>query len=334
MAIDPSRLSEIGPQGGYSHRMVRMRRKAQTRFGRSPALVRAVGIMVLASLIFNLMNAVIRHLSSGASSSMHPFEIAFFRNVFGLVALTPFFVRQGLAPFKTQQIGKHLLRASINVVSMMCFFYAISITPLAEVASLGFTLPLFVTIYAALFFGERLRIRRITALLVGGIGAAIIVRPWEGSMELGAWLVLAGSAIWGVALLITKSMAVKDSSLTITAWAAVLLATLAYIPALTVWQWPSGEQFAWLALIGALGTTGSMMIVESLKLAEANAIMPYDFVKLIWAALVGFVFFDEIPDVWVWVGGSVIFASAVYLTYRESKVQKEIELKNEQESNS
>jgi len=330
MAFDPEDIAQFGPQGGYSHRLVRIRRKAQTKFGRSPTMVRAVGIMVLGSLIFNLMNAVIRHLSAGLQPTMHPFEIAFFRNIFGMVALMPIFLRQGFAPLKTTQISKHLLRASINVVSMICFLYAISITPLAEVASLGFTLPLFVTIYAALFFGERLRIRRITALFFGGIGAAIIVRPWEGSMELGAWLVLAGSAIWGVALLITKSMAQKDSSITITAWAAILLAILAFIPAMTVWQTPTLEQLAWLALIGALGTTGSLMIVESLKLAEANALMPYDFVKLIWAALVGFVFFGEVPDMWVWVGGAVIFASTVYLTYRESKVHKEAIEKNEQ----
>ena len=323
MPSDPSDIGQIGPQGSYAHRWVQMRRKAQTRIGRSPAMLRAVTIMVLGSLVFNLMNAVIRHLSSAGPSALHPFEIAFFRNVFGLVALTPIFMRQGLEPLKTGQFGKHLLRASINVVSMMCFFYAISITPLAEIASLGFTLPLFVTVYAALFFGERLRMRRIAALVVGGIGAAIIVRPWEGSMELGAWLVLAGSAIWGVALLITKSMADRDSSVTITAWAAILLAVLAFFPASTVWQWPSGEQFAWLALIGALGTTGSLMIVESLKLAEANALMPYDFVKLVWAALVGFIFFGEVPDIWVWVGGAVIFASTVYLTYRESKLHKE-----------
>ena len=318
MAIDPSKLSEVGPQGGYAGRMASVRDRAMHHYGRAPALVRAVGIMVFASLIFNLMNAIIRYLSS----DIHPFEIAFFRNVFGLVALLPFFVRRGLEPLRTKQFGKHLLRASINVVSMICFFYAIMITPLAEVASLGFTLPLFVTVYAAIM-GERLRARRIAALLVGAIGAAIIVRPWEGEASLGSYLVLAGSAIWGVALLLTKSMSKDDSSITITSWAAILLGVLALFPALFVWEWPTLTQWGWFALMGALGTTGALCIVESLKLAEANALMPYDFIKLFWAALIGFIFFGEVPDVWVWVGGAIILTSTVYLTYREAKLQKD-----------
>ena len=161
------------------------------------------------------------------------------------------------------------------------------------------------------------------ALIVGAIGAAIIVQPWNGMDSLGSWLVLAGSAIWGIALLVTKTMARQDSSVTITSWAAILLALLASIPAAFVWQWPTLEQFAWLALTGALGTMGALTVVESLRLADASALMPYDFIKLIWATLIGFIFFSEVPDLWVFVGGAVILTSTVYLTYRESKVHKE-----------
>jgi drug/metabolite transporter (DMT)-like permease len=327
MPIDPSRLSEVGPQGGYAGRLARVGGRAKHHYGRAPNLVKAVMIMAGSSLLFNMMNAIIRHVSA----DLHVFEIAFFRNVFGILALSPFFIRQGIKPLRTKQFGKHLIRAAINVVSMMCFFYAIAITPLAEVASLGFTLPLFVTIYAALFMGERLRARRIGALVVGAVGAAIIVRPWMGTIDLGAMLVLAGSAIWGAALLLTKVMAREDSSVTITSWAAILLAALAFIPALTVWEWPTMTHLMWFAAMGVLGTLGALGIVESLKLAEANAIMPFDFIKLLWASLLGFIIFGEVPDVWVWVGGAVILASTVYLTYRESKVHKEATVENEQD---
>jgi drug/metabolite transporter (DMT)-like permease len=324
MAIDPSRISEVGPQGGYAGRLAHIGGRAKHHYGRVPDLVKAVAIMAVASLLFNGMNAIIRHVSA----DIHTFEVAFFRNVFGIIALMPIFLREGLAPLKTNQFGKHLTRAAINVVSMMCFFSAIAITPLAEVASLGFTLPLFVTVYAALFMGERLRARRIGALIVGAIGASIIVRPWLGTVDLGAMLVLAGSAIWGVALLLTKVMAREDSSVTITSWAAILLAILAFPPALTVWTWPTMEHYLWFAAMGVLGTLGAIGIVESLKLAEANAIMPFDFIKLIWAAMMGFIFFGEVPDIWVWVGGFVILGSTVYLTYRETQVHKEQQQNN------
>ncbi len=286
--------------------------------GPDRVFLRAVLLTVGASLSFNLMNAVIQYLQN-----LHAFEVAFFRNVFGLVALTPFFLRNGLTPLKTSVFHLHGARALINVISMMCFFYAIQITPLAEVASLGFTLPLFVTVYAAIFLKERLRARRLTALGVGLIGALIIVQPWTGQMNIGAYLLLAGSAIWGIALLVIRVIGRTDSAVTITAWASILLAVLSFPFALSVWRWPTPEEYAWLALIGCLGTIGALGVSQALRLAETSALMPYDFIKLIWAGLVGFIFFSQVPTVATLVGGAIVFASTLYLTYREAKLQRE-----------
>ncbi len=292
------------------------------RYDGAPAFTQAVTLMVGASLVFNLMNAVIRHLSA----DLHPFEIAFFRNVFGLVALSPFFFRHGLGVLKTQRFGLHVGRALINVVSMMCFFYALSITPLAEVASMGFTLPIFVTIFAAIFLKERLRARRLAALAVGIVGALIIIRPGAGVLQAGPLIVLAGTAIWGVALMFIKVLARTDSPVGITAWASIMLAVLSLPPALMFWTPPELTQYAWLAVIGGLGTTGALAIAQSLKLADASALMPYDFVKLVWAAIIGFIVFAEVPSFWTWLGAAIIFSSTVYLTYRESQLRRQGDL--------
>lgn len=292
------------------------------RYDGAPAFTQAVALIVCASLAFNLMNAVIRHLSA----EIHPFEIAFFRNIFGLVALSPFFFRHGFGVLRTQHIGLHMGRALINVVSMMCFFYALSITPLAEVASMGFTLPIFVTIFAAIFLKERLKARRILALAIGLLGALIIVRPGVDAMQTGPLIVLAGTAIWGLALMIIKVMARTDTAVCITAWASIMLAVLSLAPALMFWNPPDLTQYAWLAVIGGLGTTGALAVAQALKLADASALMPYDFVKLVWAAIIGFIVFAEVPSAWTWVGAAVIFLSTLYLTYRESKLRREGEL--------
>ena len=294
-------------------------------FFRLSPLMQAACFMVIASFGFQAMNGVIKHLST----EIHPFEIGFFRNIFGLVALAPFFVRYRLEVFRTEKFGLHLLRGAINVVSMLCFFYAISIAPLAKLASLAFTLPLWVTVFAVIFLGERLRSRRILALVVGTIGALIIIRPGTEAMNLGSLLVLAGTAIWGLALMTIKVLARTESNLSITAWAAVLLAAFSLPPALLHWTWPSPGEFAWLALVGGLGSLGVMATAQAFRLAEANALMPFDFFKLIWAAAIGYIFFAEVPDIWTWLGGAVIFLSTVYLGYRESQLKKQGELKHE-----
>ncbi|MEN3977280.1 DMT family transporter [Emcibacter sp. SYSU 3D8] len=284
-----------------------------------PPTAKAVCLMIFSAAMFQSMNAVIRHVSD---LGLHPFEIAFFRNVFGIVVLVPLIARYGIGVMRTSRFDLHLLRGVINVVSMLCFFYSVTVAPLASVASLGFTLPLFVTIYAAIMLKERLHSRRLTALAIGVIGALMIIRPGSDDMNLGNLIVLGGTAVWGMALMVIKLQSRHDSSLNITIWSSIMLALLSAIPAILVWKAPGVEQLAWMALTGLLGTAGTMAVAQALKLADASAIMPFDFTKLVWAALIGYLAFGQVPDMWVWIGGAVIFSSTVYLTYRESRLAR------------
>lgn len=293
--------------------------KLQAAITLMPPTAKAVCLMIFSALMFQSMNAVIRHVSD---LGLHPFEIAFFRNVFGILVLVPLVMRYGLRVMRTSRFDLHLLRGVINVVSMLCFFYSVTVAPLASVASLGFTLPLFVTLYATFMLKERLHSRRLTALGIGVVGALLIIRPGSDDMNLGNLIVLGGTAIWGLALMVIKVQSRTDTSLNITLWSSIMLALLSAIPALLVWKAPDGEQFAWMALTGLLGTAGTMAVAQSMKLAEASAVMPFDFTKLVWAALIGYLAFGQVPDVWVWIGGAVIFSSTVYLTYRESRLAR------------
>jgi len=278
-------------------------------------------LLVLSGAMFSFMHATIRLVSGGADAvdGLHPFEIAFFRNFFGLVVLIPLLLSAGLSSLRTTRFSLHMWRAVLQVFSMMMFFSALKISPLADVIALSFLAPLFTTIGAIIFLGEKAKVRRWTALIVGFAGALIILRPGFQEISLGLLLVLGSSAIWGGAMLIIKSLAKTDSSVSIAAYMAILMTPMSLIPALFVWRTPTGEEFIGLFIIGAFGSIGHVFLAQAFKEAEATAILPLDFTRLIWAALVGYVMFTEIPGFWTWMGGGIIFTAATYVAYRESR---------------
>ncbi len=274
-------------------------------------------LMVASTIGFAGMHAAVRHLSA----DLHPFEIAFFRNFFGLVAIAPWFLRLGLRPLRTRRFGLHLTRALINVAAMLMFFTAVTLTPLAQLQALGFTAPLFATVLAVIFLGERVRLRRWSALIIGFSGAMVIIRPGIADITLGSILVLASSATWAFALIAIKILTRTDSSVTITAYMVLLMTPLSLIPAIFVWQWPDPGQWVWLFAVGVVGTLSQMAMAQSFRVAEATAVLPFDFSKLIWGTLIGYFVFSEVPDVWTWIGGIIIFAGVSYIAYRESQLK-------------
>ena len=264
------------------------------------------------------MHAAIRHVVK----ELPPIEVAFFRNLFGLLIFLPVAMRSGLGFLKTDRIRLHVVRAVMNIAAMFLFFTALSLTPLAKVTALGFTAPLFVAVLSVVILGERMRVRRWTATVLGFLGMLIIVRPGVGEIDLGAIMAISSSAVWAMTLLLIKYMARTESSLTITGYMSILLSLLSLGPAIWVWQTPSAEAWFWLVLIGVIGTLAQLALAESVKVADAGAVMPFDFFKLVWAALLGYYLFAEIPDLYTWIGAAVIFASATYIAYRESMLAR------------
>lgn len=275
--------------------------------------LQGLGLMLLSTFFLAAMHASIRYLSE----AIHPFEIAFFRSLFALAVVAPWFYRDGLALLHTRRIGLHWLRALFNVFAMLSFFYALSITPLSEVTALGFTAPIFTTLLAALVLGEMVGLRRWTAVLVGFIGALIIVRPGVAEVGVGQMLVVFSSLIWACALLVIKTLLRTESSATIIAYMALLMIPLTLAPAVFVWRWPDGAQLFWLVLVGLLGGTGQLCMTEALRRADIAVVMPIDFCKLLWVAVIAYLAFGEVPDRFTWLGGAIIFVSAMYIVYRE-----------------
>ncbi|MBT3371651.1 MAG: DMT family transporter [Rhodospirillaceae bacterium] len=288
--------------------------------GRLPPHMRAVVLMLISTLCFTLMHTVIRYAAT--EGEMHPFEVAFFRNAFGLLAVLPFALRGRAAAFRTRRLKLHALRGTMQVFAMLMFFYALSITPLAKISAVSFTAPLFATLGAIIFLGERIRARRIFALVLGFTGAMVIVRPGLIELDLGAMLVMTSSSIWACAILIIKSLSRTESSLTITTYQNIFLIPFTLVAALFFWTWPSWQMLGLFAVMGMFGSIAHVAMAEALKLAETTAVLPYDFVRLIWASGIGFVVFGEIPEIWTWAGGGLIFASTTYIAFREARLKR------------
>ncbi|MEZ5834619.1 MAG: DMT family transporter [Geminicoccaceae bacterium] len=273
-------------------------------------------LMALSAFGSSIMNAGIRI----TSAELHSSEIAFFRNLIGIVTLAPPAIKVGLRnTLATSRFGLHALRGVLNATAMLCFFHAVTITPLATVAALGFTAPLFATLLAIPLLKEEVGPRRWAGLVAGFAGALVVIRPGLETITLGAFLLLTASLAWAGALIVIKILARTDSSLTITLYAACFLTPITFIFAWLHWQWPSFEAMMILCAIGFFGSITQMALAQAFHEADASLVLPLDFTKLVWASLFGYVLFDEIPDIFAIIGGTIILMSVVYIAYRERK---------------
>jgi len=273
--------------------------------------------MLVAALSTAGMNATIRYLSK----EIDPIAIVFFRSLFGFLVFAPLFVREGLAPLKTQQLGLQAMRGVLHVGFMLFFFTALSMVPLAKVSALNFTSPLFATVLAVLILGERLRVRRVAALAVGFAGTFIVLRPGVVEVDLGSVFVLAGSLCFAGTIIIVKLLARTDGSITTAIYVSLFSVLFSFVPALPYLEMPTWPQLGLLVLLGVLGSLAHSTFAQAFREADVTALLPVEFTKLVWAAVLGFLVFAEIPDLWTWVGGAVIFGAVAYITVRESRAK-------------
>ena len=275
--------------------------------------------MLLSGLAVSCMSGVILHVTK----TLHPFEAAFFRNLFGLIMLGPLLVgKSGMRHWRAGRLRPMIWRALFSTISMLCYFYGVSLIPLAEVTALSFMGPLFATVIAVLILGERIRIRRTLALIAGFLGAIIILRPGFHHIGLGVVLILASAVTWSMSMVIIKVLTKTESAVTQSLYTLIMLAPITAIAAIPTWQNPTLVEYGWMILMAALGTMAQLAFTEAFKDADMTALLPLDFAKLIWTALVGFIFFYQVPDIWVFIGGALIFASTTYIALREAQLRR------------
>ena len=252
------------------------------------------------------------------SQDLNPFIIAFYRCLFGVIIMLPFMIYNYPEAWKTHNIKLQFVRSAINVYSMISWFTAIGTLQLEIAAAIGFTTPLFTTILAIIFLGEVVRIQRITALIVGFIGILVVIRPGYIPFESGALWLLTAAITFSIVIIIVKKLTEKDSSLTTAFYQMAFMVPPTFFIALFFWESININQFLLFIFVAIAGFITQFSFAQCLKMAETTFIMPIQFTKLIWLSLIGYFFFMEVPDIWTWIGASIIFSSILFIAYREA----------------
>ena len=277
---------------------------------------RAVAFMVSSTVLFGVMAVCIRL----ASKQLHPFEIAFFRNLFGFVFTLPLLVRHGWGLLHTNKLPLYLLRSAIGMVGMLAGFWAIVHLPLAQAVALSYSTPIFVTIGAAIWFREKVGLMRWSAVIVGLIGALIVLKPGSGVLSWAAITAAGSSALWAVSLLMSKALAKYDSVTTITFYQPLMILPVAFLATIPVWTMPSLEVWLCLFGMGCAAAIGNYGYIKAIRIADVSISMPADYLRLLWMSSWGYWLFGEIPGLSTWVGAALIIAAAFFITIRERQL--------------
>lgn len=294
--------------------------RLQARWLALPEAVRGPLWMVAAGMLFAAMTLLVKILAGQLNS----FEIAFFRAAFGLASILPFAIVAGRGAFLTRRPFTHLARGLVGAVAMSATFYSIAHLPLIEAAALSFTKPLFVVLLAAAFLGERVRVRRLAATAMGFFGVLIMLRPqrWfagEG-IELAALAALGGAALVAVVVIFVKKLIQTERPVTVLFYFGLISTLGALLPALPEWVWPSWSQLLWLLAMGALGASAQSLVIRAYMVADATVVSPFDYTRLVFAAIFGFLFFGEVPGTWSLAGAAIIIVATLYIAHRETQL--------------
>ncbi|NVO54503.1 DMT family transporter [Rhodobacteraceae bacterium B1Z28] len=274
--------------------------------------------MFTAGLSFVVMTALVKSLGT----TMDPIQAAFLRYVLGLVFLLPA-LRSIMATHLTR---RHLtlfgLRGIIHAVAVMLWFFAMTQIPLAEVTAMNYMTPVYVTLGAALFLGEKLAFRRIAAILVALVGVLIILRPGFREVSAGHLAMLGTALTLGGSYLLAKLL-VRDIPPSVIVAHLSIWVTIALIPfAIAVWIPPSLRDLGVLFLVASFATAGHYFMTLALQAAPVAVTQPVTFLQLIWATILGALVFHEGVDVWVVAGGTLILAAVSFISWREAVLNR------------
>ncbi len=274
--------------------------------------------MVLTGLLFVGVTGVVRHLGS----QLPAVEAAFIRYAIGLLMISPAFLRLRHHRPSSASMKLYAGRGLVHGFAVMLWFFAMARIPIAEVTAIGYVSPIFVTLGAAFFLNEKLQFRRIIGIIVGFIGALVILRPGFETINLGQLAQLTAAPLFAASFLMAKKMTDKSDPAVIVAMLS-LFCTIVLLPgAVLQWRTPSVEEVSWLALTALIATTGHYTLTQAFKAAPITVTQPIAFLQLVWATILGMVVFGEPLDFYVMLGGGIIVAAATYISHREAVIAR------------
>ena len=259
-----------------------------------------------------------------AQENINVYTAGFFRFLLGLIIISPYIFKTKFEVFKTKHIKKHFVRSALNLPAMLLYFSTLVMLPIEKVTAISFIVPFIVTILAVFFLGEKIYIYRTLALILGFCGMLIILRPGLIDISVGIYMALFSSFLWSVVIIITKKISKDDSSITILSYQSVFMSIFSFFIVLFFWETPSLITFIYLFFAALSGTILHLALNHAYKLVDVSMTQPYSFLSLVFASIIGYFVFSEIPDLFTWLGAVVIFIGVLIISYREMKLDKEI----------
>jgi drug/metabolite transporter (DMT)-like permease len=285
---------------------------------------RGILLMILAVTLFTAMSACIK-----AADRVPAGEAVFFRAGLTVPVLLVWLAATGrlVEGLRTARPWVHVRRGIVGSVSMGLGFTGLRYLPLPEVTALQFVTPILIVLFAALMLGERIRLIRISAVVAGLLGVAVILWPrmtvtGNGAELFGASLVLCSAGLAALAQIFVKSMAGREGTVAIVFYFSLTATVLSLFTIPFGWVWPTPWEFGLLIGAGVLGGIGQIVLTTSYLHADAGVLAPFTYVSMLWALIFGFVFFDEAPTVPMLSGAALIIAAGVAIWLRERQLGK------------
>ena len=281
-----------------------------TRFRALPGPLRSGIWMSISAVAYVVSIAIGRYMAP----DIEVFQIVFLRNAFAVFFMLPWLISVGLSGMRTKQIGRHVFRGFMSSTNVTLLFAAVALIPIADMSAIGFLQPVIASAIAGFILGEVVSRYRWLAIASGFAGALIVIRPGFGEFNLGIAFAL-GSALSGALVsIMIKSLLRTDPPDTIAGWLFVTQALILLIPTIIVWNNPTPEQWGLFALIGFVSVILQRTYNRGVQAADMSIAMPFNFTRLIWATMLGWIVFSELPDIWTWIGGMIIFSASIWLT--------------------
>ena len=259
-----------------------------------------------------------------AQEDVNVYVAGFFRFFFGLLIILPYIIKKKDVVLKTTHLKQHFLVAILGLPAMLLYFSALVLLPIEKLTAISFVVPLIVTILAVFFLDEKIYIYRTLALILGFSGMLVIIRPGFVDISIGVYMVLFSALLWSINIIITKKISKNDSAITILAYQSIFMSLLSFFVVLFFWEMPSIKAFIYLILAALCGTVLQLTLNHAFKLVDVSMTQPYSFLNLVFASIIGYFVFDEIPDLYTWIGAFIIFAGVLIISYREMKLDKDI----------
>ena len=275
--------------------------------------LKGAATILVASLCFVVMTATIKAVGERLSVV----QILFVRQLVITLIVAPKILNEFPGCLRTARADLQLLRIVFALVAMMAGFTAIVHLPLADATALGFVKSFFVTIFAIWFLGEVVGWRRWLAVIVGFLGVLVMMRPGTEGFDPMSLLVVLSAACAGLVMVIIRKLSKTDAPITTLAYQAIGVGIVVAVPAVIWWEWPTLWEWTLLIAVGLIGFVAQRLNIQAYTWGEASVLASLDYVRLLWATLLGFAIFGTLPGAWTWVGAAIIVAASLYTVHRE-----------------